>query len=116
MRIQGEYLGQLLKQLLGGHSNVGDIRGKGLFWGLEFVKDKVTKEPFGLQLGVAQKIHELALSEPYNMTVYPGTGTADGVSGDHVMLCPAYIVTREDIQHIAHTMAAVVNEFFTHVI
>ena len=113
VRIQGEYLGQLLKQLLGDHPNVGDIRGKGLFWGLEFVKDKATKEPFDLKVGVAQKIHELAISEPHNMTTYPGTGTADGVSGDHIMLCPAYIVTREDIHHIAYTTAAVVNEFFS---
>lgn len=114
MRIQGEYLGQLLKQLLGAHPNVGDIRGKGLFWGLEFVKNRVTKEPFDPKLGIAQKVHELAISEPHNMTIYPGTGTADGVSGDHVMLCPTYIVTREDIQHIAHITAAVVNEFFSH--
>jgi adenosylmethionine-8-amino-7-oxononanoate aminotransferase len=114
VRIQGEYLGQLLKELLGKHLNVGEIRGKGLFWGLEFVKDKATKEPFDPRLGVAQKVHELALSEPHNMTLYPGTGTVDGVSGDHVMLCPSYIVTREDIQHIAYTTAAVVNEFFSH--
>jgi adenosylmethionine-8-amino-7-oxononanoate aminotransferase len=48
------------------------------------------------------------------MTIYPGTGTADGVSGDHVMLCPSYIVSREDIQHIAHTTARAVTEFFAH--
>jgi len=114
VRIQGDYLGKLLKELLADHPNVGDIRGKGLFWGLEFVKDKQTKEPFNPKLGVAQKVHELALSEPHNMTIYPGTGTVDGVSGDHVMLCPAYIVTREDVQRIAHTTARVVNEFFAH--
>ncbi|KAG0646858.1 Aminotransferase [Hyphodiscus hymeniophilus] len=114
VRIQGDYLGQLLKQLLGNHPNVGDIRGMGLFWGLEFVKDRDTKEPFDPKIGVAQKIQELALSEPHNMTIYPGTGTAGGLSGDHVMLCPAYIVTKEDIHHIAHTTAAVVKEFFSH--
>jgi adenosylmethionine-8-amino-7-oxononanoate aminotransferase len=116
VRIQGEYLGQLLKDLLGSHPNVGDIRGKGLFWGLEFVKRKDTKEAFDPKLGIAQRVHELALSEPHNMTFYPGTGTVDGVSGDHIMLCPSYIVTREDIQYIARTTAAVVKEFFAHAI
>jgi len=48
------------------------------------------------------------------MTIYPGTGTADGVSGDMSCFCPSYIVTREDIQHIAPPLPVVVTEFFAH--
>ncbi|PBP28745.1 PLP-dependent transferase, partial [Diplocarpon rosae] len=55
VRTQGAYLEKRLKTLLGDHPNVGDIRGRGLFWGIEFVKDKQTKEPFELQMGIAQK-------------------------------------------------------------
>lgn len=63
VRIQGRLLGSLLKQMLAGHAYVGDIRGKGLFWGIEFVRDKITKEPFDPKLGVANGIHELGTYE-----------------------------------------------------
>ncbi len=112
VRIQGAYLEKRLKFLLGDHPNVGDIRGRGLFWGLEFVKDKTTKEPFDPKLGVAQKVHDTAISAPYNMTIYPGTGTVNGVSGDHVILAPTYVVTREEIEHIANVTADVVRVVF----
>lgn len=70
---QGVYLGDSLKAKLGDHPNVGDIRGIGLFWSVELVKDKITNEPFDINVGLTQKIVNLALSE-YNMTIYQGTG------------------------------------------
>lgn len=111
-RVMGAYLEQRLKALLADHPNVGDIRGKGLFWGLEMVKDKKTKEPFDPKLRVAQKLHDTAISPPYNMTIYPGTGTVDGISGDHVILAPAFIITKEEIDHISQTLSDVVHEVF----
>jgi len=59
VRKQGALLGRLLKEKLGSHPAVGDIRGKGLFWGIEFVANKVTKQPFEPQEAVAMSIHEL---------------------------------------------------------
>jgi adenosylmethionine-8-amino-7-oxononanoate aminotransferase len=112
---QGAYLENRLKSLLGDHPNVGDIRGKGLFWGLEFVKDKESKQPFDPKLKIAQKLHDLAISPAYNMTLYPGTGTVDGVSGDHVILAPTYIVTKEEIDLIAQTMSGVVRQVFQNI-
>jgi adenosylmethionine-8-amino-7-oxononanoate aminotransferase len=109
---QGSYLGKRLKALLGNHPNVGDIRGRGLFWGLEFVKDKETKEPFEPKLSVAQKVHDTAISEPFNLTLYPGSGTMDGVRGDHVMVMPSYIVTKEEIDHIAQVTSDAVHQVF----
>lgn len=109
---QGAYLEKLLRSALGGHPNVGDIRGKGLFWGIEFVKDKTTKAPFDPKLSVAQKVHDLAISAPYNMTVYHGAGTVDGTSGDHILLAPAYTVTSEDVKHIVQVLSAVVHQVF----
>ncbi|RFU27012.1 hypothetical protein B7463_g9333, partial [Scytalidium lignicola] len=112
VRIQGAYLEKLLHSHLRRHPNVGDIRGKGLFWGIEFVKDKETKTPFDPKLAVASRVQKLAFSEPYNMTLYPGTGCADGTAGDHVILAPAYIVTKQEIEHIAQVTAEVIRTVF----
>jgi adenosylmethionine-8-amino-7-oxononanoate aminotransferase len=112
VKTQGAYLGKRLKALLGNHPNVGDIRGRGLFWGIEFVKDKITKEPFDPKLAVAQKVHDTGISSPFNMTLYPGTGTMDGVRGDHVILAPTYIVTKADIDYLAETTADIIQQVF----
>jgi adenosylmethionine-8-amino-7-oxononanoate aminotransferase len=112
VKTQGEHLEKRLKSLLGDHPNVGDIRGRGLFWGLEFVKDKRTKEPFDPKFGIAQKVHDTAISAPFNMTMYPGTGTAGGFAGDHIILAPSYIVTKDEIEYIAKVTADVVNQVF----
>ncbi|OTA48378.1 PLP-dependent transferase [Hypoxylon sp. EC38] len=110
---QGEYLGNLLKDYLGNHSNVGDIRGLGLFWAIEFVKDKATKEPF--DSNIAYQISDLVLSPPFNMTVYPGTGTVDGKRGDHIILAPPYTVKKKEVEIIVTTILAAVNFFFSKV-
>lgn len=132
VRQQGALLGRLLKEKLGLHHAVGDIRGQGLFWGIEFVAEKRTKEPFAPADAVAQRIHELGedlhghppplypeptnfaagLAEPYNIMLYPGTGTADGRRGDHVLLAPPYIVTKTEIQEIVDITALVITDFF----
>lgn len=112
VRKQGALLGQLLKDKLATHPAVGDIRGKGLFWGIEFVSDKSTKEPFESIEGIAMGLHELGMQSPYNISLYPGTGSTDGRSGDHILLAPAYNCTESDIRHIVDTAAAVVKNFF----
>lgn len=109
---QGKYLEEMLKAKLGDHPNVGDIRGKGLFWGLEFVKDKVTKEPFDPELGVSQQIFDLAISDPYNIFIYPGGGSVDGISGDHIIISPSYRVTKEDIDDIVTKISDVIIQVF----
>ncbi|ORX95010.1 pyridoxal phosphate-dependent transferase [Clohesyomyces aquaticus] len=108
----GQLLSSLLKARLGTHPNVGDIRGKGLFWGIEFVRDKVTKKPFDPADAIAMRIHQKAMSAPYNISLYPGSGTVDGVRGDHIQVCPAYNVTESDIKLIANLTASVVGDFF----
>jgi len=109
---QGAYLEKSLKDALDSHPNIGDIRGKGLFWGLELVKDKRTKEPFDPRLQVAQRIHDLAISPAFDMTVYPGTGSVDGKSGDHVILAPSYLITRKEIDHVVKTFVRVLDHLF----
>lgn len=108
---QGLYLSQLLQDKLGSHRNVGDIRGEGLFWGIEFVENKETKVPFRKALNVANTISEIAL-EFFKITLYPSQGTSNGVDGDHVIVAPAYNITGADVDHIVHQLVSAVDAFF----
>ncbi|OJJ45803.1 hypothetical protein ASPZODRAFT_2109043 [Penicilliopsis zonata CBS 506.65] len=112
VRRMGEYLEAQLRAKLASHPHVGDIRGKGLFWGIEFVKDKSTKEPFDAKLGIASLIQDTALKPEYSISLYAGTGTVEGVRGDHVILAPPYIVTQEEIDIIVNTTVRVVTDVF----
>lgn len=109
---QGHYLQSLLHEKLDRHPNVGNIRGLGLFWGIEFVKNKETKEPFDPKLNVAAMCHNLALSPKYSISFYPGQGTVDGVRGDHVLIAPAFVVNEQEIELIASRMSDVIHEVF----
>ena len=55
---------------------------------------------------------ELGMQKPYNMSLYPGTGSADGRRGDHIILAPAYNVTSNEIRQIVETVTAVVSKYF----
>ena len=76
-RIQGEKLGQKLRAAVGHHPHVGDIRGRGLMWGLEFVADRQTKEPFPAKRGLAKKLGDAAFER--GLIIYPVSGNADGI-------------------------------------
>lgn len=84
VRAMGELLGKSLQARLGSHKHVGNIRGRGLFWAVEFVQDKATKTPFPAKDSVSMEISELGLTESHCIMVYPGAGTVDGVNGDHM--------------------------------
>ncbi|GIZ48172.1 hypothetical protein CKM354_001124900 [Cercospora kikuchii] len=72
----------------------------------------VRKQGLLLDLGVAMGLHELGLQSPFNISLYPGTGSADGHRGDHILLAPAYTVTSDEIRHIVETLTAVVTKLF----
>jgi adenosylmethionine-8-amino-7-oxononanoate aminotransferase len=91
---QGKSLDEMLQNRLGNNDNIGDIRGRGLFRGIELVASRVTKEPFDPKLGLHVRIKRQAMDR--GLICYPGGGTADGVSGDHVLLAPPFII--EDYQ------------------
>lgn len=113
VHVMGALLGKLLHDSLDKHPNVGDIRGRGLFWGIELVRDKATKTPFPAADAVAMGINALGLTPPYSIVVYPGSGTANGVSGDHIIIAPAYNVTAEDIEYIVRTVSRLIEDFFS---
>jgi adenosylmethionine-8-amino-7-oxononanoate aminotransferase len=89
----GAALGDMLQETLGTHHNVGDIRGRGLFWGIELVQDRETQEPFPAANGLARKIWQRAFD--LGLVVYYSQGCADGKNGDIIMLGPPLIITEE---------------------
>ncbi|EGX95642.1 aminotransferase [Cordyceps militaris CM01] len=109
----GKVLGSLLHQELDSHPNVGNVRGKGLFWGfkIEFVRDKETKTPFPVTAGIANAVHTTGLMD-VGIMLYPGMGTMDGVHGDHVLVSPAYTSTAEDIGGIVKKIKETVDRTF----
>ncbi|KAL4915538.1 pyridoxal phosphate-dependent transferase [Aspergillus aurantiobrunneus] len=115
VRRMGSYLEDRLRVTLSGNPYVGDIRGKGLFWGIEFVRDKATKEPFSTDAAVAFRIQETGLKPEYGISLYAASGTVDGTRGDHVILAPAYNVTKEEIDIIVKTTAQVLDVVFAQV-
>jgi len=93
----GKYLMKRLKELHD-HPTVGDIRGLGLFAGVEFVKDKKTKEPLDPKLGFNQRVFKECWNR--GLIVYPGAGTIDGTRGDHVQIGPPLCAKREEIDEL----------------
>ncbi len=90
VRTQGAYLSRRLNERFGNHPYVGDVRGRGLFQGIELVADRGTKEPFDPGLKLHARVKSEAMAR--GLMVYPMGGTVDGVRGDHVLLAPPFIV------------------------
>jgi len=109
----GDLLSRLLFDRIASHANVGNIRGRGLFWGIEFVADKKGAIPFPASRHVAMEISELSLHEKYSLAVYPGSGTVDGVSGDHIILSPPYNVSQAEIESMVDTVGRLITDYFS---
>ena len=92
---QGVRLHKALLDKFGEHPNIGDIRGRGLFFGLEFVRERDSKAPFPPEFAFNKKLKQNAFAE--GLICYPMGGTIDGQQGDHVLLAPPFII---DIGHI----------------
>jgi adenosylmethionine-8-amino-7-oxononanoate aminotransferase len=93
------------------HPHVGEIRGLGLLLGIEFVKDKSTREPFPREENIAEKIRQAALAE--NVLTYPSQGCVDGVRGDHVLLAPPFVLTSAESEIIARALGAALARVFS---
>ncbi|EPE26985.1 PLP-dependent transferase [Glarea lozoyensis ATCC 20868] len=111
----GDLLGSELKEAFKDNPNVGDIRGRGLFWAVEFVSDKSSKKPFPATKGVARKIKQLGMTEKHNIALQTGSGTVDGEVGDHLLISPPYTVTAEEIETIVKLAVSVVEEVLSQV-
>ncbi|MEM9321085.1 MAG: aminotransferase class III-fold pyridoxal phosphate-dependent enzyme, partial [Pseudomonadota bacterium] len=98
IRRKGADLETRLRATFGQSAHIGDIRGRGLFWGIELVSDRASKAPFAPDLNVAGRIKAAALAE--GLICYPMQGTRDGVWGDHVLLAPPFIISDAQMDEV----------------
>ena len=104
---KGQYLQKNLELHLGQNQFVGDIRGRGLFRGIEIVKDRSTKEPFQKKLNIAGKIKKQALD--IGLICYPMQGTVDGSKGDHILIAPPFIINESEINEISTKLKSTID-------
>jgi adenosylmethionine-8-amino-7-oxononanoate aminotransferase len=86
---------------------VGDIRGRGPFWALEFVTDRATKQVFDPALKLNERVKAEGIAR--GLATYPMGGTIDGKQGDHVIVAPPYIATTADIDTIVERLGDAVD-------
>jgi adenosylmethionine-8-amino-7-oxononanoate aminotransferase len=95
VQARGIELAAALADRLGNHHHVGDIRGRGLFHGIELVADRAGKQPFAPELKLHARVKREAMAR--GLMCYPAGGTIDGRRGDHVLLAPPYIIRTDQI-------------------
>ena len=107
VRDRGAELRAALEDRFGQHPHIGDIRGRGLFIGLEIVRDRESKEPFdgGAALAGAIKANAMAAG----LMIYPMGGTIDGSRGTHILLAPPYILESGHIGIIVNRLSAAID-------
>lgn len=105
---RAEFLQSTLQAQFGQHRHVGDIRGRGFFWGLEFVSDKGSKKPLDSSLKLASRLKKAAFEE--GLVCYPMPGTRDGKSGDHVLLAPPFIATDDELEQAIQILVKAVDK------
>jgi adenosylmethionine-8-amino-7-oxononanoate aminotransferase len=107
VREQGAGLRERLERALGAHPRVGDIRGRGLFMGIELVRDRTTKQTFDPALALHARIKREAMAR--GLMVYPMGGTLDGRQGDHVLLAPPFIITDDELDQLTERLAGAID-------
>ncbi len=103
----GVTLLKMLQERFGNHPNVGDVRGRGYFLGIELVKDRQSKEPLDSSLKVNAKIKAAAFDA--GLMVYPMGGTVDGATGDHILLAPPFILIPEQFDELVDKLATAID-------
>jgi adenosylmethionine-8-amino-7-oxononanoate aminotransferase len=107
VRSRGQTLQGLLRQTFADHPHVGDIRGRGLFWGLELVADRASRQWFDPALKLHARIKREAMA--LGLMVYPMGGTVDGRCGDHILLAPPFIASEDELVQIVARLARAVD-------
>lgn len=101
-RAMGEELDRALVGAFSQNPNVGDIRGRGLFRGIEIVEDRESKRPFDPARKIAAKVKAAAFDA--GLICYPMSGTRDGKNGDHVLLAPPFIISDGQIEELVEKL------------
>ncbi|KRB16790.1 aspartate aminotransferase family protein [Achromobacter sp. Root170] len=107
VRVMGAGLAQRLQEALGDHPHVGDIRGRGLFMGVELVRDRATKQTFDPDLALHARIKREAMAR--GLMVYPMGGTIDGRQGDHVLLAPPFIISEDELDQLTERLTGAID-------
>jgi adenosylmethionine-8-amino-7-oxononanoate aminotransferase len=107
VRRQGAHLARRLGERFGNHPFVGNVRGRGLFHGVELVADRASKEPFYPKLKLYSRVKREAMAR--GLMVYPMGGTADGIRGDHILLAPPFIVDAAAVDTIVERLGEAVD-------
>jgi adenosylmethionine-8-amino-7-oxononanoate aminotransferase len=107
VKARGKTLHSLLQEAFGQHPHVGDIRGRGLFWGVELVSDRASKQWFDPALKLHARIKTAAMAE--GLMVYPMGGTVDGKCGDHVLLAPPFISDEAALVQIVRRLGTAID-------
>jgi adenosylmethionine-8-amino-7-oxononanoate aminotransferase len=107
VQARGEQLRARLREVFANHPNVGDVRGRGLFVGVELVADRDSKQP----LDPSRRTHSRVKSEAMQrgLLVYPMGGTVDGRQGDHILIAPPFISTAADIDAMVERLVPAVD-------
>jgi adenosylmethionine-8-amino-7-oxononanoate aminotransferase len=100
--LMGTRLHAALARAFGEHPNIGDIRGRGLFLGLELVADRATKAPFAPEAAIAARLKAAAFAA--GLICYPMAGTIDGRQGAHVLLAPPFIIDDNHVDEIVEKL------------
>ncbi|MGO2288023.1 MAG: aspartate aminotransferase family protein [Pseudomonas helleri] len=111
VNVLGQALQERLIDALGSHPNVGDIRGRGLFQGIELVADRFSKKPFDPALKLHAKIKQAAMAE--GLMCYPMGGTVDGQYGDHILLAPPFILDESHLDEIVSKLTTGIHRALT---
>jgi adenosylmethionine-8-amino-7-oxononanoate aminotransferase len=98
----GARLGERLTAELGNHPMTGEIRGAGLFWGIELVADRATRMPFPPGLHVSRKLLRRAME--LGVVLYPASGMAGDQGGDAIMIAPPFVIGQAEVDLIAKTL------------
>lgn len=108
VQTQGALLRQGLEARFGNHPYIGDIRGRGLFLGIELVQDRATKQPFDPAHKLFARIKAQAME--HGLMCYPNGGTRDGQDGDHILLAPPFIIGAQQVQEILDRLEAAIQD------
>jgi adenosylmethionine-8-amino-7-oxononanoate aminotransferase len=107
VRRRGAALETMLRERFASHPHVGDIRGRGLFFGIELVADRTTKVPFDPVRQLHARVKREGMAR--GLMTYPMGGTIDGRQGDHVLLAPPFIVAEDHLAEIVRRLAEAVD-------
>ncbi|MES2953998.1 MAG: aminotransferase class III-fold pyridoxal phosphate-dependent enzyme, partial [Pseudomonadota bacterium] len=107
VRERGDFLQRLMHASWDNHPHVGDIRGRGLFWGIELVQERASKKPFDPARNLHARIKQEAMAR--GLMVYPMGGTVDGRYGDHVLLAPPFISSEAELTMVVERLGSAID-------